>query len=227
MDKTIKPLKALHGEIAVPEGEWNALCAMALVVAASSYARSDLTLQNVSLDPKGRRMLQVFRWMDAKIETEKHRAESGSEPAGTLRVRGADMRPTKVAGETAAMFLREIPIWVAAGAFTSGEMVVRDVASLREDQTDPLDALVETLRKMGIRVGEMPDGIVVEGGRRPQGTEVDARGDGPLAVAFALLAFRAEGETIIRNADGLDQIWPGFVEAVEALAARTKHEIPV
>jgi 3-phosphoshikimate 1-carboxyvinyltransferase len=172
-------------------------------------------------------MLQVFRWMDARIETEKHRAESGSEPTGTLRVRGAEMRPTKVSGENAAMFLREIPVWAAAGAFTSGEMVIRDVAPLREGPADLLDVLVETLRKMGVRVGEMPDGIVVEGGRRPQGTEVDARGDGPLAMAFALLAFRAEGETLIRNADGLDQTWPGFVEALEALAARTKHEIPV
>lgn len=226
MDKTIKPLKTLHGEIAVPEGEWNALCAMALIVAASSYARSDLTLQNVSLDPKGRRMLQVFHWMDAKVETERHRAESGSEPIATLRAKGTEMRPTKIAGETATLFLHETPVWIAAGAFSSGEMVVRDVAALREGELDRIDALVGALRRMGIRVGEMPDGVVVEGGRRPQGAEVDAKGDGPLAIGLTLLAIRAEGETTIRNADGLDRIWPGFVEAIEALAARTRHEIP-
>lgn len=225
MNKLVKPVKALHGEIAVPEGEWNPLCAMALVVAASSYARSGLTIQGVSLDPKGRKLLQVFRWMDAKVETEKHRAEPGGEPTGTLRVKGAEMRPTKVAGETAAMFLREAPVWVAAGAFTIGEMVVRDVAALREGETDRIDALVEALRRMGVRVGEMPDGVVVEGGRRPHGAEVDAKGDGPLAVALALLALRAEGETTIQNADGLDAIWPGFVEEMEARAARTKHEV--
>ena len=226
MDKLIKPIKAVYGEIAVPEGEWNALCAMALIVAASSYARSDLTIGNVSLDPKGRRMLQVFRWMDAKVEMEKHRAESGGEPTGTLKVKGVEMRPTKIAGETAGMFLQETPVWVAAGAFTSGEMVVRDIAVLREGGLDRLDALVEALRKMGVRVGEMPDGIVVEGGRRPQGAEVDAKGDGPLAMALALLALRAEGETTIQNADGLDPIWPGLVEEMEARAARTKHEVP-
>lgn len=226
MDKLIRPIKAIQGEIAVPEGEWNALCTMALIVAASSYARSDLTLRNVSLDPKGRRTLQVFRWMDAKVETEKHRAESGGEPTGTLRVKGSDLRPTKIAGETAAAFLQEIPVWVAAGAFAPGEMVVRDVAALREGGVDRLDALVETFRKMGVRVGEMPDGVVIEGGRRPQGAEVDARGDGPLALALALLAIRAEGETTIQNADGLDPIWPGLVEELEARAARTRHEIP-
>jgi|GEM_PF-4920770 len=226
MDKLIKPIKALHGEIAVPEGEWNALCAMALIVAASSYARSDLTIQGVSLDSKGRRMLQVFGWMDAKIEVEKHRAEPGSEPTGTLKVRGAEIRPTKIAGEIATMFLHETPLWIAAGAFSSGEMVVREVAALREGELDRIDALVEALRRMGIRVGEMPDGVVVEGGRRPQGAEVDAKGDGPLAMSLALLAFRAEGETAVRNADGLDRIWPGFVEAVEDLAARTRHEMP-
>jgi len=226
MDKLVKPVKTLHGGVAVPQGEWNALCTMALIVAASSYARSDLTLQNVTLDPRGRRMLQVFRWMDARIETEKHRAEPGREPRGTLRVRGTELRPTKVAGETATMFLAETPVWVAAGAFTSGEMVVRDIATLREGEADRLDALVEALRKMGVRIGEMPDGIVVEGGRRPQGAEVDAKGDGPLALALTLLAIRAEGETIIRNADGLDRIWSGFVEEMEARAARTRHEVP-
>lgn len=225
MDKLIKPLKALHGDMAVPEGEWNALCTLGLAVAASSYARSELKIGGVTLDTRGRKLLQILRWMDAKVEMEKHRAEPGLEPSATIRVKGADLRPTKIGGETAAQFLREIPVWAAAGAFAGGEMVVRDVASLRKGEMDMLDALVQILRKMGVRVGEMPDGLVVEGGRRPLGAEVDAKGDGPLAMAVALLAIRAEGETLIQNADGLDRVLPGFVGAMEARAARTKHEV--
>jgi 3-phosphoshikimate 1-carboxyvinyltransferase len=226
MEVLVKPIKALHGEIRLPEGEWNALCAMAGILAAASYARSDLAIQGLVLDEKGRRLLQVFRWMDAKIQTEKHRAEPGREPTATLRARGSDLKPTKIAGDTASLFLREIPLWAVAGAFSSGEMVIRDVASLREGGWDGIDGLVNALRGMGVRVGEMPDGLVVDGGRRPQGQAVDAGSDGPLALALSLLGMRAEGETIIHNADGLGEIWPGFVEEMEARAARTRHEVP-
>jgi 3-phosphoshikimate 1-carboxyvinyltransferase len=226
MELLVKPIKALHGEIRLPDGEWNALCGLASILAASSYARSDLVIHGLDLGARGRRMLQVFRWMDARIETEKHRPEPGREPTATLRVRGSDLRPSKVSGETAAMFLREIPLWAVAGAFSTGEMVIRDVASLREGERDGIDVLVTSMRQMGIRVGEMPDGIVVDGGRRPQGRPVDAGSDGPLAVALALLAARAEGETLIQNADGIEAVWPGFVEEMEARAARTRHEVP-
>ena len=196
----------------MPEGKWNTLCAMAMILAASSYPKSDLTLHGVSLDPKGRRMVQVFRWMNVGIESENRQRER----TGSLRIKGSKMRPTKVGGETAGLFLQEIPMWIVAGIFTSGEMVIRDIGKLREGDFDRIEQLVDNLRKMGIRVGEMPDGVVVEGNRRPQGTELDARRDGPLAMSLALAGFRAEGEkTVIHNADGLDPIWPGFIQSVK------------
>ena len=211
MDILINPIKGLSGEIALPEGKWNTLCAMAMILAASSYPKSDLTLQGVSLDPKGRRMVQVFRWMNVGIEFENRQRER----TGSLRIKGSKMRPTKVGGETAGLFLQEIPMWIVAGIFTSGEMVIRDIEPLREGEFDRIEQLVDNLRKMGIRVGEMPDGVVVKGNRRPQGTELDARRDGPLAMALALAGFRAEGEkTVIHNADGLDPIWPSFIQSV-------------
>ena len=73
-------------------------------------------------------------------------------------------------------------------------MVIRDAEGLREGETDRLSLVIQNLRQMGAKVGEMPDGLVVQGPVRLQGTEVDAGGDALTGLTFALAGLVAEGE---------------------------------
>jgi 3-phosphoshikimate 1-carboxyvinyltransferase len=53
-----------------------------------------------------------------------------------------------------------------------------------------------------------------------RGAEIDSFGDHRIAMAFAVAALRAEGETIIQGADAAVISCPGFFAALEALSER-------
>jgi 3-phosphoshikimate 1-carboxyvinyltransferase len=73
---------------------------------------------------------------------------------------------------------------------------------------------------MGAEVEEHDDGLKVPGGQKLHGAEMDSFGDHRIAMAFAVAALRAEGETIIRRADAAVISCPGFFAALEGLAQR-------
>ena len=53
-----------------------------------------------------------------------------------------------------------------------------------------------------------------------RGAEIDSFGDHRIAMAFAVAALRAEGETRIRRADAAVISYPAFFEALESLVHR-------
>ena len=73
---------------------------------------------------------------------------------------------------------------------------------------------------MQVRVGEIPDGLVVQGGYRLQGAEVDAGGDPRVAMAFTLAGLAAEGETTVLNPGPMDRDFPGVMEMVSSVAQK-------
>ena len=60
----------------------------------------------------------------------------------------------------------------------------------------------------------------IPGGQKLRGAEVDSLGDHRIAMAFAIAALRAEGETQIRGADAAAISYPGFFTALESLLQR-------
>jgi 3-phosphoshikimate 1-carboxyvinyltransferase len=73
---------------------------------------------------------------------------------------------------------------------------------------------------MGAEVEEHDDGLKIPGRQRLHGAEIDSFGDHRIAMAFAVAALRAEGETIIHRADAAVISCPGFFGALEGLSQR-------
>jgi 3-phosphoshikimate 1-carboxyvinyltransferase len=73
---------------------------------------------------------------------------------------------------------------------------------------------------MGAEVEERDDGFKIPGGQSLRGAEIDSRGDHRIAMAFAVAALRAEGETTIHRADAAVISCPGFFTALEELSQR-------
>jgi 3-phosphoshikimate 1-carboxyvinyltransferase len=80
--------------------------------------------------------------------------------------------------------------------------------------------MVTNLQAMGADVEEREDGFRVPGRQKLQGAEIDSFGDHRIAMAFAVAALRAEGETTIRRADAAVISCPGFFGALEGLSQR-------
>jgi 3-phosphoshikimate 1-carboxyvinyltransferase len=97
---------------------------------------------------------------------------------------------------------------------------VRDAKELRVKESDRIAAVATNLRQMGADVEEGPDGMRIPGGQCLHGAELDSFGDHRIAMAFAIAALRAEGETIIHGADAAGVSYPTFFEELETVVGR-------
>ena len=66
----------------------------------------------------------------------------------------------------------------------------------------------------------LEDVLIMPGGQRLRGAEIDSFGDHRIAMAFAVAALRAEGETRIRSADAAVISYPGFFQDLERVLGR-------
>jgi 3-phosphoshikimate 1-carboxyvinyltransferase len=183
------------------------------LVGAACLPDSDLKLPNVGLNPTRRAIVDLLLGLGVEIEISDE-AQHCNEPSGTLRVRGGihpPPRPLAIRGERTAALIDEIPIVAVLGTRLDGGIEVRDAAELRVKESDRIAVTVENLRRMGGVVEEFDDGFRVRKSEL-RGAEIDSRGDHRMAMAFAIAALMADGETTIDNAECASVSFPHFFE---------------
>ena len=119
-----------------------------------------------------------------------------------------------------ALLIDELPVLAAIAPFTAGGLEVRDASELRVKESDRLSAVTRNLQAMGAQVEQTDDGWRIPGGQHLHGAEIESYHDHRIAMAFAVAALRAEGETLIGNADCVAISYPAFFEDMEALVER-------
>src|SRR5579884_4043530 len=193
--------------------------ALFLVGAALLLPDSELQLRDVGLNPTRTAALAWFVQAGARIEI-RACSESEPEPRGDLVVRAGRLRGGRITGAQVAAMIDELPLLAALGPYTEQGIEIRDATELRVKESDRIEAMADNLRRMGARVEVYPDGLAV-GGRQPlRGAHVDSRGDHRIAMACAVAALGARGETAIEGAECVAVSFPGFFETLEQLAER-------
>lgn len=186
-------------------------------VAAAIHPDAELVTPGVCLNPTRTGALDVLRAMGAAIEVVNERLE-GSEPVGDVVVRSSTLRGTTIAGELIPRLIDEIPILAVAAACADGETVIRDAHELRAKETDRIATVAAGLSAMGALVEPTADGMVIIG--RPgqlHGTTLDSYHDHRLAMAWAIAALVARGETTILEPAAAAVSYPGFWQALAAV----------
>ena len=115
-----------------------------------------------------------------------------------------------------------MPLLAVLATQCDGEFVIRDVEVLRQGGFDYLAHLVQQLRLVEAKVGEFPEGLVVEGGYPLKGAAIDTRGDAGLNFAFAVAGLWAETELTLSDTRGLEEVFPAFFSTLEKLQERKK-----
>jgi len=187
--------------------------------AAALFPGSQITLPGILMNPTRARLLDILMQMGLNV-TVAHLEEHHGELIGTVEARGAAWKGAIITGADTAALIDEIPVLAAVAPYTDGGLEVRDAKELRVKESDRIAAVAANLRKMGADVEERQDGMRIAGGQHLHCADLDSFGDHRIAMAFAVSALRAEGETIIHGADAAGVSYPAFFEELETVAGR-------
>ena len=187
--------------------------------AAALFPDSQLTVPNLLMNPSRARLLDILMQMGLQISVTQL-DEIHGEMVGSLQVEGGKLTGTTIAGADSAALIDEIPVLAAIAPFTERGVEVRDAKELRIKESDRISAVAANLRTMGAQVEELEDGLKIPGGQSLRGAELDSFGDHRIAMAFAIAALRAEGETLIEGAESAAISYPAFFGKLEELAVR-------
>ncbi|HUJ32143.1 MAG TPA: 3-phosphoshikimate 1-carboxyvinyltransferase [Candidatus Acidoferrum sp.] len=192
--------------------------AVFMIGAALVLPDSALMLHNVGLNPTRTRVLDFLIGIGAAINVASLQMREG-ELVGDVAVHHAALEGGKISGPQVAEMIDELPLLAALGPFTEKGIEVRDAQELRVKESDRIAALTQGLRQMGARVEESPDGLRVEGCAegKLRGAKVDPQGDHRIAMALAVAALGAEGDTTIRDADCAAVSFPEFFRTLARL----------
>lgn len=204
----------LHGcDIEIP-GDLSS--AAFLIGAALVIPDSELYVRGVGLNPTRTGVLDVFRAMGGAITTVQAREICG-EPSGDLLVRTSRLQGIDIDGELVVRAIDEVPIIAVVAAFAQGTTIIRGAQELRVKESDRLQALASSLAVLGVRVTELPDGLVIEGGKGVRGGRVQSFADHRIAMALTIAGLAGTGEIVLEGKESAAISFPGFYRLVRDL----------
>jgi 3-phosphoshikimate 1-carboxyvinyltransferase len=193
---------------------------------------SKLRLNQVGLNPTRTQLFSVLRSLGVDVRPELTRRggrvpEDFNEPFGDVVVTGgaglapvAPGRSNVLRGALIPQVIDELPVLAVLGSQVMGGISIRDATELRVKESDRISATVENLRAMGADVVEHDDGLTVNERATLRGAKINSHGDHRIAMAFAIAALIAEGESEIVGADCVRVSFPEFFGLLESVVER-------
>ena len=189
------------------------------IVAALLVPGSELTIENVGLNPTRAGLIHVLRAMGGSI-AETNPREVGGEPVADLVVRHSPLTGIDIGPTIAASMIDEFPILFVAAALAQGRTVTRGLDELRVKESDRLATMAAALTGAGARVEETADGLTIDGtGGEPLRGSAKARTkthlDHRIAMSMAVAGLASRDGVEIDDTRPIATSFPAF----EALLA--------
>jgi 3-phosphoshikimate 1-carboxyvinyltransferase len=112
-----------------------------------------------------------------------------------------------------------VPVCTVLACYAEGTSEIYNAKRLRYKESDRLDSISTELKKMGADITVNEDGLTINGGCPLHGATVDPHNDHRIAMACAVAALGAEGETKIQNVECINKSYPQFFSDLRVLGA--------
>jgi 3-phosphoshikimate 1-carboxyvinyltransferase len=173
-----------------------------------------VTVRNVGMNDSRTGLLDVLQDMGAQIDV-RHPRQVGGEPVADLVARHSSLRGTSIGGAIIPRLIDEVPVLAVAGALADGTTTIRDAAELRVKESDRIAAVARGLTALGVTVEELPDGMIIRGGRGLSGASLETLGDHRLAMAWAIAGLAAPEGVRIDDRECASVSYPSFWQDLE------------
>jgi len=200
------PLQAYKGADYTVEGDYSSA---AFILAAAALTKSDVMVSNLFRDSlqADKRVLEIISQMGAKVTSAADSVRVTSD--GRLSGVKVDLSDSPDL----------VPIVSVLGALASGRTEIVNAAHARLKECDRIKAMATELAKMGAKIQEREDGLLIEGGAL-HGANVEGWLDHRIIMSLAVAGFRAQGKTVISGSEHVDVTFPNFKQSMNGLGAR-------
>jgi len=179
---------------------------------AAALAADEITLLGLDFadSQPDKAVVDYLEAMGAKISI-----EPNSVTVGAASLKGADIDMNKTPDA--------LPALAVTAAFAEGTTRLLNVAQARSKETDRIKCMAEELKKMDIDVEELPDGLIIHGGR-PKCAKLHGRADHRIVMALSLAGLRMKGECTVETAEAISVTFPNYVELMRSIGANMELE---
>ena len=181
------------------------LCAAALVAEEVTLVGLDF-----SDSQPDKAVVDYLKEMGADISI---RPSSVTIKAGKLKGAEFDMNATPDA--LAAMAVTAV--------FAEGQTRLVNVGQARNKETDRISAVACELKKMGVKVEELVDGLIITGGVSGPG-QLHGWADHRIVMALSLAGLAGDGKCSIDTAEAMNVTFPDYVELMRSIGANMEIE---
>ena len=190
-----------------------------LMIAALITEGSDITINNVGINPARTGLFTTLIEMGGDISFKNIRQECGEDVAD-IRVKHSKLQGITVPKERAPSMIDEYPVLCAAATYAKGETVMRGIEELRVKESDRIAVMVKGLKSCGVTIKEHDDGMTVRCSNVNGTTQIETKLDHRIAMSFLILGLRAEEPITVDDGSVIETSFPGFVDLMNGLGAK-------
>jgi 3-phosphoshikimate 1-carboxyvinyltransferase len=180
----------------------------AYLLAAAAVTSSKIRVYNVDCTSKqgDKEILEILRQAGVNVYVGENFVE----------VHGAISNPVNIdAGDIPDL----VPACTAIACYARGRSEIRNAGRLRYKESDRLAALYTDFKKMGADITVEGDSLIIMGQCELHGAVIDPHNDHRIAMACAVAALGAKGDSKIMNAECVSKSYPNFFRDLSLLGA--------
>ncbi len=182
----------------------------AFLLGAAAITKSLVTVKNLDYTTKqgDKIILGILKKMgvDGKVCPEQIEIKGKGAPLDAVDVNAKDVPDL-------------VPICAALACYAKGSSSIHNAQRLRLKESDRIGSLYVELRKMGAEITVDRSSLTLKGPIKLHGGTIDPHNDHRIAMACAVAALGAEGETTIENAECVRKSYPHFFTDLHSLGA--------
>jgi 3-phosphoshikimate 1-carboxyvinyltransferase len=202
------PPQAFDAEIPL---EWSAPAYPLL--AAILTPNSEITVRGMNWeDPYGdKQVIAVLRDMGAHISID----------GDALTARTSELRAIEVDMNDLP---DQVPTIAIAACFAQGKTVIKNALTARWKECDRIAAICRELSKMGAKVLEKEDGLIIDqdGTWKLRAAQLDGYYDHRMVLSLAIAGMQVEGETLISDAQMVEKSFENFIPDMRNVGANVE-----
>lgn len=115
-----------------------------------------------------------------------------------------------------------VPILAVTAAFAQGTTNIYGAERLRIKESDRLNAISTCLNKIGAKVTEKPDGLVIQGVDNATGGTVEGFNDHRIVMSMAMAVAKSTNNIEITDRESINKSYPAFFNDYIAIGGRAE-----